>query len=79
MYQNMIRAHNDHCGCNYCVKLKDYVQLKKYLSAQHRRMNGFDYDYHENINVLADLSGIRRIKEEIKRLKIEKDNLKILV
>jgi hypothetical protein len=78
MYQKMIHAHNEHCGCNYCEKLKGYIQMKRYLSARNRYMDGPEYNFWSNMDVIRDLEGIDKIKLEIKRLKFEKDKLKLI-
>jgi len=76
VYQNMIIAHNDFCDCNYCNILKNYVQMKKYLSANFRRMNSYDYDYYNNENVIKDLDDLVKIKLKISELKKQKNSLK---
>ena len=78
VYRNMIASHNEFCGCNYCVILSEYVQMKKYLSANNRRMNNPDYDFWNNSNVATDLNGIKQIREKIIELKEQKNNLKQL-
>lgn len=78
VYRNLIAAHNDFCGCNYCVILKDYVQMKRYLSANNRRMDDPEYDFWNNEMVGEDLKGIRQIREKIKELKQQKNKLKVL-
>jgi hypothetical protein len=76
VYRNMVNSHHEHCGCNYCTILTHYIQMKKYLSAQHRRMNDPEYDFWNNEEVEYDLNTIKRIKQKIKSLKREKDELK---
>ena len=78
VYRNMIASHNEFCGCNYCVILSEYVQMKKYLSANNRRMDNPDYDFWNNENVATDLNGIKQIRERIIELKEQKNNLKQL-
>lgn len=76
VYHKMVLSHNDFCGCNYCIILKDYVQTKKYLSALNRRMNSPDYDYWDGKNVLSDLTDIEKVRITIKELKLKKNVLK---
>ena len=76
VYRNMIASHNDFCGCNYCVILSEYVQMKKYLSANNRRMDGPFYDFWDNTKVANDLNGIKQIREKIVELKHKKNELK---
>jgi len=78
VYRNMIASHNEFCGCNYCVILSEYVQMKKYLSANNRRMDNPDYNFWDNENVATDLNGIKQIREKIIELKEQKNNLKQL-
>ncbi len=78
VYRNMIASHNEFCGCSYCVILSEYVQMKKYLSANNRRMNNPDYDFWDNANVATDLNGIKQIREKIIELKHKKNELKII-
>lgn len=78
VYRNMIASHNEFCGCNYCVILAEYVKMKKYLSANNRRMDNPDYDFWNNENVVTDLNGIKQIREKIIELKEQKNNLKQL-
>lgn len=76
VYRNLIASHNDFCGCNYCLLLVDYVQMKKYLSTNNRRMDNPDYDFHNNQNIAADMDDITKIREKIHTLKKQKDELK---
>lgn len=80
MYRKMIHAHNclGGCGCEYCTKLRVYVDLKKRYSRYTRMMNSPCYCYYTNDNVVEDLDYLANIKAKIKELKISKDNLKIL-
>lgn len=74
MYQNMIKSHNDFCGCNYCNILKDYIEEKKKLSRYNRwvdeQENVFSYDLQQN--------SILRMKFKIEEMKLAKNKLKIL-
>lgn len=76
VYRNMITLHNNFCGCDYCVILSDYVQMKKCLSAHNKRMNEFDYDFWDSRATISDLIGISKIKTKINELKSEKEVLK---
>ena len=78
VYRNMIASHNEFCGCNYCVILSEYVQMKKYLYANNRRMNSSYYDFWDNANVVTDLNVTKQIREKISELKHKKDKLKII-
>ena len=78
VYLNMIKSHNDFCGCNYCKILVEYVQLKKYRTALDRRMNSHDYDYWDSRATKSDLQDLSIIKQNIRMLKKQKDSLKTL-
>jgi hypothetical protein len=78
VYRNMITSHNEFCGCNYCSILSEYVRMKKYLSANNRRMDDPEYDYYNNENVANDLNGIKQIREKISELKQKKNELKTI-
>jgi hypothetical protein len=52
--------------------------MKKYLSANNRRMDDPEYDYYNNENVANDLNGIKQIREKISELKQKKNELKTI-
>jgi hypothetical protein len=78
VYRNMIASHNEFCGCNYCIILSEYVQMKKYLSANNRRMDSHDYNFWDHANVATDLNDIKKIREKIIELKHKMNELKII-
>jgi hypothetical protein len=75
-YQTLINNHNEFCGCNYCLILKEYVNLKISKSKFGRiyeRIDFFDRDLE-----LLYLNKYRDIELTIKHLKLQKDLLKKL-
>lgn len=79
LFNHTLKNHNNSfCGCNYCQKLRNYVEAKK---CAHRIKTYIGEDFLElriawgehTINVSEKLEAI---KQEIALLKIEKDKLK---
>jgi hypothetical protein len=75
-YQTLINNHNEFCGCNYCLILKEYVNLKIYKSRFDRRYERSDF-FDKDLELLY-LNKYRDIKLTIKHLKLQKDLLKKL-
>jgi len=83
VYQKMVAAHNEFCGCNYCVILKDYVQLKKYACAYKRRMEQDNYPngdskFFDAEREHREMDNLFQIKFRVAELKKQKDQLKQL-
>jgi len=93
VYRNMVHSHNDFCGCDYCVLLKEYVEAKKMA---HRMKRGRDiketqfsneeemycimpHDLARHYSVLdAYNRDISNFKTKAAELKLQKDALKML-
>lgn len=65
---NLVKSHNEYCGCNYCKLLGNYVPMK--IELHHR--NKLDrypisFEYREKIQCLEN---------EVKKLKKNKDLIK---
>lgn len=78
VYQNMINAHHELCGCNYCRVLKKYVDQKRFLARVRRLSDDPNELYLHSRGSDYYLNWMSDIKENIKKLKIEKDQLKKL-
>ncbi len=77
-YKKMIDNHNEFCGCNYCLLLGQYVDLKRSHSYMRKLINSADYDYFDSRVSMSDLLYIDKIKLDTRQLKIQKDSLKQL-
>lgn len=73
MYERIIHSHNDFCGCNYCLILKEYVDKKKQLIRVKRKILDTNNEY--TCSFLYQT--LHRLEREIASLKIEKDKLKL--
>ena len=79
-----INWHNTHkvvgrdhgCGCNYCLILFKYVNKK---IDEHRLRRKVDNDWYEFRSHCNDYEALRKIREEWKLLKAQKDRIKIEV
>lgn len=76
VYRNMVRSHNDLCGCNYCQVLKEYIDKKKSAHAIRRKMEDQDYPYFNDRTTTADYINILILNRQIEQLKQKKDSLK---
>jgi hypothetical protein len=68
LYRNMITAHNDFCGCNYCNVLQRYVDAKKLLHRRNRVNKVVESGWLPYSNI--------KLQQQIDILKKEKDDLK---
>lgn len=76
VYQNMITSHNDFCGCNYCIILKEYVLYKKHSHKILMRIKTEDYNEYRPQKELNDMLAYRELQKMVKELKAQKDSLK---
>lgn len=77
VFQNMINSHNDFCGCDYCLILREYVDKKVQLTKVNRWLDD-DEEYNGTPDYDRWAIVTDRLKNEINNLKIEKDKLKQL-
>jgi len=75
-YQTLVNNHNDFCGCNYCLILRNYVNLKICKSRFGRIYNRYD-SFDRDLELMY-LNKYREMEDSIKTLKKEKDLLKII-
>ena len=69
----MIDAHNEFCGCDYCVILKQYVKAKKTLTYLKRRYYWSSWNSEDEALWIK----LQNQQELIKRLKLHKNLIKI--
>jgi hypothetical protein len=72
LFNHQLKNHNSFCGCNYCQKLREYVEYKKSL----QRLKSQD-DYYYDIRSYNDFKdSLDKFKVKVLTLKYEKDKLK---
>ncbi len=76
VYRNLVNSHNEFCDCNYCNILKEYVIKKKRLNYSKRMINYTNYEFLEDGLLEKNLKFVEILKNEVKKLKQEKDKLK---
>lgn len=74
VYRFMLRKHNDgsKCGCNYCIKLKEYVESIRRFQRVRRTL---EYEYEFRGYTYIDLDAASR---NMRVLKQQKDALKLV-
>jgi hypothetical protein len=85
VFKNLVKNHQGingkSCGCNYCLKLIQYAELKL---TQHRQLREYYHGYSNvrwgpaSIGFDKQTRSLRRLEVDISLLKKEKDRLKYL-
>lgn len=79
VYKFMLKKHNDpQCNCNYCIQLAPYIREKRQLQHFQRRVFNDNLSYSEDYSLAYAMESISRYKRRIKRMKLEKDSLKLI-
>lgn len=72
---NLVKSHNEFCGCEYCLILKEYVRLK--IRLHHRnKYNSYYFGRREYKDWLHYEEDLIYLKNKVKELKKQKDQIK---
>lgn len=70
----LIKSHEEFCGCDYCSKLPEYVEMRKQATKYKRMSRCIDWAEHTNRSECAWM--YVRADYAAGRMKVEKDRIK---